>query len=204
VKRFLDTFTGDVRTSCPVRSVTRAAEGVRLAFDAGESQTFDEVVIAAHADEALALLADPSDDERAWLGAWGYSRNRVLLHTDEALMPPVRRAWASWNYLRPTSAAADAPACLTYYMNRLQSLRCAAPYLVTLNPLRPVRPAARIAEFLYEHPLFTAAAVASQGRLPELNGRRHTHFCGSYFNNGFHEDAVASAVAVASRFDCTL
>lgn len=204
VKRFLETFSGDVCAARPVRRVTRGQEGVRLDFADGGPLLFDEVVIAAHADEALALLSDPSAEERSLLSAWGYSRNRVLLHTDERLMPPVRRAWASWNYLRLAGADELSPACLTYYMNRLQNIQGHAPYLVTLNPLRDVRPEARIAEFAYDHPVYDTAAVATQRRLPELNGQRHTSYCGSYFNNGFHEDAVTSAVNAAGRFGCSL
>ena len=204
VKRFLKTFTGAVHTGRAVKRVTRGESGVRLDFESGESQAFDDVVMAAHADQSLALLADPTSDERGLLSAWSYSRNQTLLHTDERLMPPVRRAWASWNYLRLSGATAESPACLTYYMNRLQDFHGHADYLVTLNPLRPVRREALIAEFQDTHPVYTTAAVGTQARLPELNGRRHTYYCGSYFNNGFHEDAVTAAVNAAALFDCTL
>ena len=204
VKRFLDTFTGTVRTGCHVTRVARLDSGVRLDVESGDAQEFDEIVIAAHADEALALLADPSDDERTLLSAWGYSRNQVLLHTDERQMPPLRNAWASWNYLRLSQSSEASPACLTYYMNRLQSFQGHATYLVTLNPLRPVQKESLIAEFFDTHPTFTAAAVGTQARLPELNGKRHTYFCGSYFNHGFHEDAVTAAVDVARHFGCSL
>jgi len=204
VKRFADTFAGTLRPGCPVKHVTRLGDGVRLEFESEAPQDFDEVVIASHADEALALLADADADERALLSAWGYSRNQVLLHTDERLMPPLRNAWASWNYLRLSQAGDESPACLTYYMNRLQNFRGHADYLVTLNPLRAVKPDALIATFQDTHPVYTAAAVGTQARLPELNGKRHTYFCGSYFNHGFHEDAVTAAVNVARHFGCTL
>lgn len=204
VKSFLKTFAGAVHTGCAVKRVTRGEGGVRLDFASGESQAFDDVVLAAHADQSLALLADPTSGERGLLSAWSYSRNQTLLHTDGRLMPPVRRAWASWNYLRLSGATADSPACLTYYMNRLQDFQGHADYLVTLNPLQPVRREALIAEFQDTHPVYTASAVGTQARLPELNGRRNTFFCGSYFNNGFHEDAVTSAVNVATLFGCTL
>jgi len=204
VKRFLDTFQGTVCSGCRVTRITRYEQGVSLELEDGDAKTFDEVVIASHADEALALLADPSPDENALLSAWNYSRNRVLLHTDERLMPPLRNAWASWNYLRLSQARDDSPACLTYYMNRLQNFRGRSAYLVTLNPLRTVEPGTLIAEFADTHPIYTAAAVETQARLPDLNGKRHTYFCGSYFNHGFHEDAVTAAVHVARHFNCTL
>ncbi|MBV5336240.1 FAD-dependent oxidoreductase [bacterium] len=178
VNSFLKTFAGAVRTGCAVKRVTR--------------------------NEGGALLAEPTPDERGLLAAWSYSRNQTVLHTDERLMPPVRRAWASWNYLRLAGATAESPACLTYYMNRLQDFQGHADYLVTLNPLHPVRREALIAEFQDTHPVYTAVAVGTQARLPELNGRQHTYFCGSYFNNGFHEDAVTAAVNVATLFGCTL
>jgi predicted NAD/FAD-binding protein len=204
VKRFAETFSGTLRAGCPVRRVTRLARGVRLEFESEAPQEFDEVVIASHADEALALLADATSDERALLSAWGYSQNQVLLHTDERLMPPLRKAWASWNYLRLSQAGEESPACLTYYMNRLQNFQGHADYLVTLNPLRSIKPEALIATFQDTHPIYTAAAVGTQARLPGLNGRQHTYFCGSYFNHGFHEDAVTAAVNVARHFGCTL
>lgn len=207
VKRFLETFAGTVRTDCPVTRVTRRDNGVRLEYGAesrGESREFDEVVIAAHADEALAMLADPDADETALLSAWSYSRNRVILHTDETFLPPVRAARASWNYLRPAGAAGNEPACLTYYMNMLQGIRSRTDYLVTLNPPREVRRDKIIAGFRYDHPVYTAAAVETQGSLPGLNGRRRTCFCGSYFNNGFHEDAVTSAADAARLLGCGL
>ncbi len=204
VKRFLATFTGTVRTGCGVKRVLRLDNGVRLDFEDGGSQAFDDVVIATHADQAIALLEDPSDDERSLLSAWSYSQNQVLLHTDEQQMPPLRSAWAAWNYLRLAPACDDSPASLTYYMNRLQNFKGHATYLVTLNPLRPVQQSALIAEFMDTHPVYNSSAVGTQARLPELNGKRHTFFCGSYFKHGFHEDAVSAAVQVASHFGYTL
>jgi predicted NAD/FAD-binding protein len=165
---------------------------------------FDDVVIATHADQAFSLLQDPSDDEKALLSAWSYSDNQVLLHTDERQMPPLRNAWAAWNYLRLAPSCDESPASLTYYMNLLQNFKGQADYLVTLNPLQRIRQAAIIAEFMDTHPVYTTAAVATQSRLPDLNGRRHTYFCGSYFNHGFHEDAVSSAVNVAHHFGYNL
>ncbi len=204
VKRFLKTFTGTVRTGCGVKCITRVEQGVVLELEDVSTQSFDEVVIATHGDQAFTLLQDPSDDERALLAAWHYSQNEVLLHTDKQQMPPLRRAWAAWNYLRLASSCDESPASLTYYMNCLQRFEGHADYLVTLNPLRRVEGSSRIAEFMDTHPIYTAEAVATQSHLPDLNGKRHTYFCGSYFNNGFHEDAVTSAARVAQCFGYTL
>jgi len=204
VQRFLETFTGTVRTECGVKRVTRLDDGVMLGFEDGSTQAFDDVVIATHADQAFVMLEDPSDDERSLLSAWSYSQNQVILHTDKEQMPPLRTAWAAWNYLRLASSCDESPACLTYYMNLLQDFKGHADYLVTLNPLRPVQQAALIAEFMDTHPVYTTAAVGTQAHLPDLNGKQHTYFCGSYFNHGFHEDAVSSAVSVAHHFGYTL
>ncbi len=204
VKLFLEKFTGTVKTGTPVVRVARGGNGVRVETRGGDSPVFDAVVLAAHADEALAMLADPGPRESALLGAWEYSRNRVVLHTDGNFLPPVKRARASWNYLRFAGSTGDDPACLTYYMNRLQGIRGAVDYLVTLNPPREIRKEKIIAEFLYDHPVYTPAAVATQKELPGLNGTGNVYFCGSYFNNGFHEDAVTAAVEAARHFGCSL
>jgi predicted NAD/FAD-binding protein len=204
VKAFLEGFRGEVRSGAPVVSVRRTPEGVRVRMADGADRAFDRVVIACHADEALALLEDPSPQEREYLGAWRYARNRVVLHTDASRLPPIRRAWASWNVVREPGAGDDAPVTLTYHMNRLQGLRARHPYCVTLNPSKPVADRHTVFETPFDHPCYTFASIGSQRRLPELNGRRGTFFCGSYFGYGFHEDAVRSGVRVAEAFGISL
>lgn len=194
-------FPGVIAAGAPVESLRRLPEGGAVVTTRGQApRRFDRVVIAAHADEALALLADPSDDERRLLGAWSYSMNRVVLHTDAALMPSNARAWASWNYRRVRGEDGRGPASLTYDMNRLQGLRAARPWLVTLNPRR--EPARRTVarDLSYAHPVYTFASLTSQAKLPSLNGVRSTWFCGAYHGHGFHEDGVKSALAVARDF----
>jgi predicted NAD/FAD-binding protein len=132
-----------------------------------------------------------------------YQPNDTALHTDPTVMPPLRRAWAAWNYSRE-SAAAGAPATLSYHMNRLQRLAASRDYFVTLNRTRPFPPAAVIARMVYHHPMFTAEAMRSQAALAALNGARHTYYCGSYCGYGFHEDAVRSGVNVARAFGIEL
>jgi predicted NAD/FAD-binding protein len=200
VKAFLARFPGRVVKDAPVEHVRREDGGAVVTARGREPERFDRVVIAAHADEALALLADPSADEKRLLGAWSYQRNRTLLHTDESFLPPNRRARASWNYRREKGEDGSAAVSVTYHMNRLQGLSARREYLVTLNPRVEPRAGSIVREFMYLHPTFNFSSLRSQAELPKLNGVRSTWFCGSYFGYGFHEDAVKSAVAVAQDF----
>lgn len=188
----------DARLATPVRQVRRlAAGGVRVATDAG-SEHYDELVLACHADQALALLADATAAERRVLGAIRYQPNRAVLHTDSALLPRRRRAWAAWNYERPRGDA-DAPAvCLHYLLNRLQPLPWQTPLLVSLNPVRAPRPAHVIETLAYAHPVFDLAALEAQRRLPALQGLNRTWYGGAWTGHGFHEDGLASGLALAA------
>ncbi len=187
----------DVEVGAQIAGVRRSEAGVRIGLADG-SRTFDHVVMATHADQALPLLEDPSRDEKALLGCWRYTASRTLLHTDARRMPPLRRVWSSWNFQR----IAGNRTCLTYDMNRLQGLRTSARYFVSLNP--PHDPQGIIAAFNYTHPMYTRQALVSQPKLQALNGQQNTWFAGSYFGNGFHEDAVRSAVDVARGFGMEL
>ncbi|MBI3296519.1 MAG: FAD-dependent oxidoreductase [Elusimicrobia bacterium] len=197
VKAFLKLFPGDVFTESPVASLRRkpASAVVRLAD--GRERRFDAAVVAAHADEALALLADPTPEERRLLGAWRYHPNRVVLHDDASVLPPERRAWASWNYRRP--ACPSAGATLTYDMTHLQGLKTRGRWCVTLNEDRDLRGTVR--SLSLHHPAFTFESARTQPALASLNGIRRTWFCGSYFGYGFHEDAVRSAFAAAESLE---
>ena len=199
VKAIRQVLGDRLRTGAPVDAVRRDATGAHLQFRGGGEARFDRVVLATHADQALRLLADPSPDEHRLLGAWRYARNLTVLHTDESFMPRVRRAWASWNYVEERDQLPGRAVPVTYWMNNLQGLRTQRTYLVTLNPSRAPRNGTTVKEFVYEHPQYTAAAVATQAQLPLLNGLRNTVYCGSYFGHGFHEDAVRSGVAAAAR-----
>lgn len=201
VRAFLARFPGTVRKGEPVAALRRPeGGGVELRTENGGWEPYDRAVVACHADEALALLSDPSDDERRLLGAWRYSRNDTWLHTDESFMPPNRRAWASWNYHRHAGEDGGRAVSVTYDMNRLQGLRCRKTYLVTLNPRREPAAERVLARIEYRHPTYDFPALRSQAELPGLNGKRSTWFCGSYFRHGFHEDAVQSALAAAAGF----
>jgi predicted NAD/FAD-binding protein len=178
-----------------VETIIRGADEVEIILEDGSKHSFDHVVIAAHADQALAMLAEPSTKETELLGRWRYSVNDTWLHTDTALMPRRRAAWASWNYLM-TDASRER-ASLTYHLNRLQGLDEGLEYLVSLNPETEPSPETVIRRMSYRHPIFTRQSVETQTELPRINGQNRTHFCGAYFGNGFHEDGLASAVAVA-------
>jgi predicted NAD/FAD-binding protein len=179
-----------------VRAIRRGAGGVVVETARGGAERFDQVVVAAHADQALAMLDEPTAAERRLLGAFGYSRNESVLHADAALMPRRRKIWSSWNY---SASRADpaAPVCVTYWMNRLQSIPEATPRFVSLNPIVEPRPDLVIRRQIVEHPIFDAGAIAAQQDLWSLQGRGGVWFCGAYFGSGFHEDGLQAGLAVA-------
>jgi predicted NAD/FAD-binding protein len=203
VRAFRARYRGGIICNAPVHAVQRSADGVTVHPGSGAAMSFDHVVLATHADEALALLEDASETEKHLLSAWTYHRNPTQLHTDARLMPPNRRLWASWNYYRRASQSPTDPVPITYYMNRLQGLQ-GQDYFVSLNAGDSVDPAKVIYSANYTHPAYSPRSIAAQRALKALNGANRTSFCGSYMGYGFHEDAVASAAAIAERWGVTL
>ena len=197
VRELAAAFQGEARTGVRVTGVRRVAGGAEVRDATGHAEHFDEVVIAAHGDAALGLLEDPTADEARILGCFKYSQNLTVLHTDKSLMPRRKAAWSSWNHIGRRAEPGEG--CVTYWMNRLQSLDSDQDLLVTLKPNRPIAPEAVIRTEVYEHPLFDAGAIAAQREIWSLQGARHTWFCGSYFGHGFHEDALQSGLAVAEQ-----
>lgn len=193
VPRLLAPVAG-VRTAQRLAGVARDADGVELRHADGTRERVDAVVVATHADEALALLSDPDPLEKELLGAWEYTSNDAWLHTDEALLPRRRAARASWNYLLRDCEQPGERVALTYDMNRLQSLPGPTQRLVTLNPAPAPAPGTVRYRTTYTHPGYTPGSVATHDRLDELNGRRRTFFVGAYQRYGFHEDGLWSAV----------
>ncbi|MBO1332287.1 NAD(P)/FAD-dependent oxidoreductase [Streptomyces sp. VRA16 Mangrove soil] len=187
----------DVRTGTPVRAVRRHADGAEITTGDGTTASYDSVVIAVHPDQALRLLPDATPLEKEVLGAFPYSRNSTLLHTDTALLPRARGARASWNYLMPSCAAGADRVRVSYDMNRLQRLDAPETYVVTLGGDDRVDPARVLARMEYEHPVYTPASVAAQRRLPELTGPVCA-FAGAYHGWGFHEDGCRSGVEAAA------
>ncbi len=192
VEAMLGRLDGRVHTGSPARAVTRTSGYCRLHFADGASQEFDRVILATHADEALALLKEPTDPERELLGTWEYATNDTWVHSDAAFLPSRPAARGSWNYHVADCRHPSPVTTMTYNLNRLQRLDPATPWLVTLNPSRrPTRVHDRVS---YTHPVYTAESVATQAGIAALNGRRGTYFCGAYLGFGFHEDGFRSAV----------
>ena len=194
ISALLERLPGQVHLSLGVRAIRRDGAGVEIVAEDGETRRFDKVVIATHADQSLALLADPSDDERKLLGAWQYTTNEAVLHTDERFLPSVRSARASWNYQLNGSSKPT----VTYYLNRLQRLDTEKHYCVTLNRSEEIDPESALMRTVYTHPLYTLESMAVQADLPILSGQRHTEYAGAYHGYGFHEDGFASGVRAAA------
>ena len=195
-------FKDNIVVNAEIESITRDSGVVQLHFLDNTIQTFDEVVIACHSDQALYLLGDANKDETDILSAMTYSDNSVILHTDINLLPKRKMAWASWNYQLTNNRMK--PASVTYNMNILQGLDTEHTFCVTLNQKYDIDPTKVLREFTYQHPVFTIASIKAQQQRNKICGQQHTHFAGAYWYNGFHEDGVRSAVEVAARFDCYL
>jgi predicted NAD/FAD-binding protein len=197
VEALIVPFSDRLRLCTPVDSVTRHPDHVLVKPRGGEAERFDEVVLATHSDQALALLGDASDREHEILGAIPYQPNEAVLHTDVRILPR-----ASWNY--HLLAEPKPASTVTHHMNRLQSLRAERDFCVTLNRTEAIDPAHVIRTIPCAHPVYTAAGVKAQGRVVEIDGRDRTHFCGAYWGWGFHEDGVVSALRVGHRFGARL
>lgn len=197
VRAITSAYTKSVRTSNAAISVNRGARAVMICDQKGELAVYDHVVIATHADQALALLSDASATERKTLCAFRYSRNEAVLHSDPSLMPKREAVWSSWNYIEHENERDRDQPQITYWMNLLQNLPHNRQFFVTLNPTHEPRNIHH--REMYEHPLFDTAALSAQKQLWSLQGERNTWFCGSYFGYGFHEDGLQSGLAVAEQ-----
>lgn len=191
-------FADSIVTGAKILSISRFVEGVQIRFEGGTTARFDQVVIATHSDQALALLEDASADEISILGDISYRDNSVVLHYDECLLPRSRRTWSSWNYRLGSDP--EALPIVTYDMNILQSIESDLTFCVTLNADTEIDPGKVIGCYRYSHPQFSLASIRAQQRWSEINGTNRTWFCGAYWANGFHEDGVVSAQRVAERF----
>lgn len=196
VKRITASFADRILLSTPVKRIHRLPDGVEITTADGKAMRFDDVVIATHADQALDILADATRAERRILGAFAYTQNRAVLHTDSRFMPRRRAAWSSWNYVADTRIKTSLPS-ITYWMNRLQPLGEIPDIFVTLNPAREPDQGKIIAEETYHHPVFDAGTEQMRQELWALQGLRNTWFCGAYFGSGFHEDGLQAGLAVA-------
>ena len=198
VDKLMATFGDRLRLGCAVTAIERTPHGVIVTDSHGGSETYDHVVVAAHSDQALAMLADPSPQEQQVLGDIGYAPNVVYLHRDIRLMPKRKAAWASWNFLRWQRQGSHVnDVAVTYWMNELQGIADDKPLFVSLNPPFEPDPALTFGRYLCDHPQYNAKAFAAQKRLGEIQGHRHTWFCGAWTGYGFHEDGLRSGLAVA-------
>lgn len=186
----------DKRLNTPVLGIARDEQGVQVRTAQGVEH-FDHVVLATHADQSLALLERPSNDEKALLGAIRFQANRAVLHTDTRVMPKRRLAWAAWNYQRTQDDSENARVCLHYWLNRLQPLPFKQDVIVSLNPASAIDPATILGSYDYDHPVFDLPAIAAQSELPRLQGQHRTWYAGAWMRFGFHEDGYQAGLAVA-------
>lgn len=195
----------NIRLNAGICKVKRTDQGVMLESRDGNSQLFDQVILACHSDQALALLDEPTEDEQRILATIPYQTNEVVLHTDSTVMPKRRLAWASWNY-QITGDVNEAlrPASVTYCMNILQGIESPTPLLVTLNPVKPINDAKVVGRYQYAHPVYSVPGMRARQQRKQICGVDRIHFCGAYWYNGFHEDGVRSAVDVCNRFGVDL
>ncbi|QDU60752.1 protoporphyrinogen oxidase [Planctomycetes bacterium Pan216] len=194
-------FTDRIRTKTPIERVIRHEDHVEITPRDGESERFDQVIIATHADQALRLLADASETERQLLRAFPYQANDVVLHTDRRLLPRSQRAWSSWNYR--ASGEHSQRVAVTYNLSMLQHHQTSEPFCVTLNQTDQIDSDKILRRMTYHHPTYGLDSFDAQRRYNEIGGRRRTHFCGAYWGYGFHEDGVKSALRVAQALGAT-
>jgi uncharacterized protein len=191
-------FKHNVRLNCPVTALTRRPDRVEVTAGGAGPERFDAAVVAAHSDQALRLLADPSEAERSVLGAIRYQENNTVLHTDASVLPRNKAAWASWNYHIPRTDLGRV--AVTYDMNLLQSLQAPVELCVSLNLEARLDPAKVIRRFVYHHPVYCPESLSARRRLAEINGVNRTYYAGAYWGYGFHEDGVNSALEVCRHF----
>lgn len=192
VRELIKPLDGNIRLSCGAVNVERCQNGVTVRDENGGEEIFDEVVIATHGDTARSIVGDLSESEDNILSAFRYQENRAVLHKDREQMPARRRAWSSWNYI-----ASGDDGAVSYWMNRLQNLPCEDDVFVTLNPVKPVNPSKKVAEFSYDHPMFNSETEKAQADIWRIQGDGGVWYAGAHLGHGFHEDGVQSGLAVA-------
>ncbi len=193
-----------LRLNCPVRAIVRDTFGVTVFTENQPPERFDHAIVAAHSDQALALLGDASDAEEKILSAIPYRPNRVILHRDPRLMPKRRAAWSAWNYLRSSEDGGEPEVSVTYWMNRLQGIDASMPLFVSLNPIIEPREELVFGEWSFSHPQFDARALSAQARLDEIQDIRRTSFVGAWTGHGFHEDGLRSGLDAAIRLGASV
>jgi predicted NAD/FAD-binding protein len=204
VNKLLGDFKGKIETGKGVKKVVKTDDGVELILNDGSRRVFDQVVIATHTDQALAMLHSPNAAQKTILGSIDYKPNTVYLHRDEKLMPRRKAAWSAWNYLGARNSNGQRDLSVTYWMNRLQNISDKYPLFVSLNPEKAPDPEKTFQVFSYDHPQFDQAAISAQLRLGEIQGQDGIWFCGAWTKYGFHEDGLASGLAVARELGAVI
>ena len=202
IRPLMQPLQNHIHLNCPIVSVRRNSENVLIQSSDGREESFDYVIMALHADQALAVLRDSDALESEILTSFPYHENAAVLHTDHTVLPKRRRSWASWNYHLGTDV--NRPVSVTYDLGRLQRLDLAKPILLTLNPTESIRPDCILKQIKFQHPAYDTTSIAAQQRRLECQGTRRTFFCGAYWGNGFHEDGVNSALSIAEFFGITM
>ena len=196
VHKIIEPYKDNIHLNCAIKTIKRFDDKVVIVDRQSNEYEFDDVVLACHSDQALALLDEPTEQESALLSQFPYQRNRAILHTDESLMPIRKKAWAPWSYLYDKQSE---NICVSYWMNELQPLNTDQNIFVTLNPTHEPKSESIVASFLYDHPCFNEQTSINQKQLWSLQGKKRTWFCGAYFGFGFHEDGLQSGLAVAEQ-----
>jgi predicted NAD/FAD-binding protein len=204
IRAFEKLFKGKILKACPVRHVERITDKVRVVLEDQKEMHFDYVVLATHADISLQLLIDPQPDESRILSKWKYIKNHVDLHTDMKVMPPNRKAWASWSYFRFGNGQTNSVINMSYYMNRLHKITTDKDYFVTLNGTSWIDSNQRIKSVKFDHPCYTFDSLGTHKELDSINGNDRLYYCGAYCGYGFHEDGARSGLAVAQKFGVEL
>jgi predicted NAD/FAD-binding protein len=204
VQAFEKRFQGTVKKNRPVLHVKRLADTVKVTFEDGSEMDFDSVVLATHADVSRRLLVNPEPEESGVLNKWTYTQNQVALHTDIQVMPPKQSAWASWSYVRLDGRQQGSRVNMSYYMNRLQRLKTAKNYFVTLNGDTSIDPNQRIKSVIFDHPCYTFDSLSTHKELEAINGTNRIFYCGAYCGYGFHEDGARSGLTVAQKLGVEL
>ena len=202
VSNIIQDLGSSARCNIVIEKIQRTEQGAMIYIEGEKPQFFDKVILAAHADDSLNLLSDASDEEHDILSQFGFQENKVILHSQSSYMPKRKAAWSAWNYL--SNASKQTELCVTYWMNKLQSLPDRLPLFVTLNPFKDSPIEKPFREFTYLHPVFDQNAIDAQNQLNTIQGPAHTYFCGAWTRYGFHEDGILSAVAIAKAFDVTI
>mmetsp|Transcript_28535 Transcript_28535/g.46248 ORF Transcript_28535/g.46248 Transcript_28535/m.46248 type:complete len:503 (-) Transcript_28535:203-1711(-) len=206
VKKITAPYKHNIKVSTSIQSIRRLEDNKVIVKDVnGNEESYDHVIIASHADQALSMLSDPSEEEQRILSAFQFQTNECILHSDRALMPRDKQTWASWNYLAlPTEEAQTTSVSVTYWMNRLQNIDRGFPLFLSLNPVRRPQQQLIHGTYMYDHPLFSKEAIKAQGELTMIQGPKRTWFCGAWCGYGFHEDGFAAAYDVIDQMGVPL